>query len=322
MRRPRRTSRSSARRHALDAAAAAECGGIEVDDDRPVLEVVLQRVRLRLAAQRRLRGEQRRGIVLVQRRVGRGQPCAQHQSACDEGFHGRPQLPSCLAMRSMPACAQAASLSPPGAPETPTAPTSSLPAKIGRPPSAPVTPLEQQEGRLPGRRPLADLAGRTARREGGVGLALAVFGRVRIDAVFAQGHGVAAVAIEHRDRYLVALGAALRQCRGGELDGSVHGDGAFGHQAGCALRMGHGCNARQGGADNEERSNLHARIRGLIKPRLSRGIDGRASEKPDMRCRPAHIRRLARTRLACPAHPGRGCQDDVVIPSKNRLSPV
>ncbi len=38
------------------------------------------------------------------------------------------QLPSVRAMRSMPAWAQAASFSPPGAPEMPTDPTRSLPA--------------------------------------------------------------------------------------------------------------------------------------------------------------------------------------------------
>src|SRR5215510_10055465 len=48
------------------------------------------------------------------------------------------QLPSPLAIRSMPIFAHAASLSPPGAPETPIAPTTSWPAMIGNAPSAEV----------------------------------------------------------------------------------------------------------------------------------------------------------------------------------------
>src|SRR5215468_7543371 len=48
------------------------------------------------------------------------------------------QPPSPLAIRSIPTCAHAASLSPPGAPETPIAPTISWPAIIGSAPSAEV----------------------------------------------------------------------------------------------------------------------------------------------------------------------------------------
>src|SRR6266850_4709630 len=46
------------------------------------------------------------------------------------------QPPSPLAMRSIPVCGHTASLSPPGAPETPMEPTSSWPAIIGKAPSA------------------------------------------------------------------------------------------------------------------------------------------------------------------------------------------
>src|SRR5262249_3431844 len=73
-----------------------------------------------------------------------GQPTGTDRPACDIidvrplGHTDRRQPPSPLAMRSMPPCAHAASLSPPGAPETPIEPTSSWPAMIGSAPSAEV----------------------------------------------------------------------------------------------------------------------------------------------------------------------------------------
>src|SRR5215831_4754820 len=67
------------------------------------------------------------------------------------------QPPSPLAIRSMPTCAHAASLSPPGAPETPISTTISSPALIGSAPSAEVTlsrcsapaPVDEDVTRLP-----------------------------------------------------------------------------------------------------------------------------------------------------------------------------
>ena len=57
----------------------------------------------------------------------------------------KPVLPLANYFRSaaifaMPALAQASSLSPPGAPLTPTAPITTLPALIGTPPAVPVVP--------------------------------------------------------------------------------------------------------------------------------------------------------------------------------------
>src|SRR5579864_7119760 len=74
-----------------------------------------------------------------------GQPLDRHVE-----IDCRPPYFSASATLAMPALAQASSFSPPGAPDTPTAPITSVPARIGTPPPTPTRPGICLKGALAG----------------------------------------------------------------------------------------------------------------------------------------------------------------------------
>src|SRR5450755_1492048 len=126
----------------------------------------------------------------------------------------------------MPALAQASSLSPPGAPETPTAPTSEPAASTMTPPAMMVAPDSErmpacgeqfagvcsEADRCPG------LAGR-GRHGMGAGEAVA------------QQHLRDAETVDHRDRHLVALLLAIGERGAGERQREIDAHGFEGDQA-------------------------------------------------------------------------------------------
>ena len=115
----------------------------------------------------------------------------------------------------MPASAQASSSRPPGAPETPIAPSSEPPASIFSPPPTAATPGPVADAalRAPGLRGVGELGGVGAEARRGIGLGDRHVGRVRPGEAVAQQHLHHAHAVDDRDRRLVAAGAAFRERR-------------------------------------------------------------------------------------------------------------
>ena len=153
----------------------------------------------------------------------------------------RPHHLSRSAILLIPAWLHASSLSPPGAPPTPIAPTTSLPDKIGSPPPSVITPLHVLEAGGPGngRSAFGELI--RARLEGKrrIGLALAGIERVRTGPVIAQ-HGLdMAGTVHNRDGNLISVLAALLDgpCRG--LLGQLKRKLLFGQQRLRGGRSGH-----------------------------------------------------------------------------------
>src|SRR6185437_400953 len=107
----------------------------------------------------------------------------------------------------MPACEQTSSL--PGEPDTPTAPTTSLPDLTGRPPPIASTRVYCREPTEAGSSSIR--LANSAERARGIGLAVGAFRRVQAGAVAADRDDRQAVAIDDRHRNLEAHAFALRQ---------------------------------------------------------------------------------------------------------------
>src|SRR5262249_4759223 len=104
----------------------------------------------------------------------------------------------------MPACEHSSFL--PGDPETPTAPTTSSPALIGKPPDTARTRLYSLEPTDVGSFTISlnELSGRGAEGARGVGLAVRSLGGVQAGAIAAPHHEGQAGAVNHDHRDLEA----------------------------------------------------------------------------------------------------------------------